>query len=176
MVALSGGHGILLISKTEYRRASIAYVIDELTSAYIRAVDECNLEDWLALFAPQCSYEVHPVENVRAGLPLGYVLDDCRERLIDRVTMIQQVWDGTVELYDTRHIQQRTGMRELDEHRWEVRSNLIVSYSAASGEAGILISGYCDDVVIIENDETALIQKRCVVVENTLPRYLVYPI
>lgn len=176
MVPLPGGYGILLISTTENRRALVAFLVDELFAAYICAVDECNLEAWLALFTPECSYEVHPIENIRAGLPLAYVLDDCRERLIDRVTMIQEVWEGTVESYDARHFQQRIAMRELDEQRWEVRSNLIVSYTGASGEAEILVSGYCEDVIVIESNETARLQKRFVVVENTLPRYLVYPV
>ncbi|RDH74253.1 hypothetical protein DVS77_32595 [Mycolicibacterium moriokaense] len=165
----------MLTSSIEDRRARAAYLVDELLGAYARAVDERDFTAWLALFAPECAYEVRAMENVREGLPLAYMMDDCRERLTDRVKMIQEVWAGTVEPYDTRHFQQRTAMRELGEDRWEVGSNVLVTYTGASGEPGILVSGYSEDVVVLD-DETALFQQKFVVVDNTPPRYLVYPV
>lgn len=165
----------MLTSSIEDRRARAAYLVDELLGAYACAVDERKFTAWLDLFAPECTYEVHAMENVREGLPLAYMMDDCRERLADRVKMIQEVWVGTVEPYDTRHVQQRTALRELGEDRWEVRSNVIVAYTSASGEAGILLSGHCEDVVILDG-EHAVFEKKFVVVDNTPPRYLVYPV
>ncbi|AEV73697.1 small subunit of phenylpropionate dioxygenase [Mycolicibacterium rhodesiae NBB3] len=165
----------MLTSSIEDRRARAAYLVDELLGAYVRAVDEQDFTAWLALFAPECAYEVRAMENVREGLPLAYMMDDCRQRLVDRVKMIQDVWAGTVEPYDTRHFQQRTAMRELGEDRWEVRSNILVTYTGASGEPGILVSGHSEDVVVLEH-ETALFQQRFVVLDNTPPRYLVYPV
>jgi anthranilate 1,2-dioxygenase small subunit len=38
-----------------------------------------------------------------------------------------------------------------------------------------LVSGYSEDVVVL-GDETALFQQKFVVVDNTPPRYLVYPV
>jgi anthranilate 1,2-dioxygenase small subunit len=172
---LPGGDGVLLISSIDDRRARAVYLVDELLGAYARAVDERDFAAWLALFAPECAYEVRAMENVREGLPLAYMLDDCRERLVDRVKMIQEVWAGTIEPYDTRHIQQRTAMRELGENRWEVRANVLVAYTGASGESGILASGHTEDVVVFD-DETAKFQQRFVVLDNTPPRYLVYPV
>ena len=108
---LPGGDGVLLTSSIEDRRARAAYLVDELLGAYAGAVDERDFTAWLALFAPECAYEVRAMENVREGLPLAYMMDDCRQRLVDRVKMIQDVWASTVEPYDTRHLQQRTAMR-----------------------------------------------------------------
>lgn len=160
---------------TTQRRARAAHLVDELLAAYAGAVDDRDFSAWLALFAPECAYGVHAMENIREGLPLAYMMDDCRERLVDRVKMIEEVWQGTVEPYDTRHVLQRTALREVGEDRWDVRSNVIVSYTAASGEAGILVSGHCEDVVVLDG-ETALFEKRIVVLDNTPPRYLVYPV
>lgn len=126
----------MLTSSVEDRRARAAYLVDELLGAYARAVDDQDFTAWLALFATECAYEVRAMENVREGLPLAYMMDDCRERLADRVKMIQEVWAGTVEPYDTRHFQQRTAMRELGEDRWEVRSNVLVTYTGAPASRG----------------------------------------
>jgi anthranilate 1,2-dioxygenase small subunit len=165
----------LLTSSVENRQVQVAYLMDELAGAYAGAVDQRDFTAWLALFAQECTYEVHAMENVREGLPLAYMMDDCRERMVDRVKMIQEVWAGTVEPYDTRHIQQRTALLELGDGRWKVQSNLLVAYTAASGEAGILISGHCDDIVVLDG-ATALFESRFVVVDNIPPRYLVYPV
>ncbi|AKK27874.1 MULTISPECIES: aromatic-ring-hydroxylating dioxygenase subunit beta [Mycobacteriaceae] len=165
----------MLTSSVEDRQLHVAYLVGELFGAYAAAVDQRDFAAWLALFARECAYEVHAMENVREGLPLAYMMDDCRERMVDRVKMIEEVWADTVEPYDTRHIQQRTALRELGEGRWKVRSNLLVAYTAASGEAGILVSGHCDDIVVLHG-ATALFESRFVVVDNIPPRYLVYPV
>lgn len=39
----------------------------------------------------------------------------------------------------------------------------------------ILVSGHCDDLVVLDGD-VALFEKRIVVLDNTPPRYLVYPV
>ena len=106
------------------------------------AVDDRDFPAWLALFAPECAYGLHAMENIREGL---------------------------------RHVLQRTALREVGEDRWEVRSNVIASYTATSGEAGILVSGHCEDLVVLDG-EVALFEKRVEVLDNTPPRYLVHPV
>ena len=55
------------------------------------------------------------------------------------------------------------------------RALINVISGMSTGEPGILVSGYSEDVVVLD-DETALFQQKFVVVDNTPPRYLVYPV
>lgn len=55
----------MLTPSIEDRRARAAYLVDELLGAYACAVDERDFTAWLDLFAPECAYQVHAMENVR---------------------------------------------------------------------------------------------------------------
>ncbi|HAC33825.1 MAG TPA: aromatic-ring-hydroxylating dioxygenase subunit beta, partial [Gammaproteobacteria bacterium] len=88
--------------------AEIRAQIAELQSDYIAALDEQNMPGWLATFDAQAEYYCRSKENEDGELPVGYMFDDCRERLQDRVKYVDQIWAGTFEEYQTRHFLQPT--------------------------------------------------------------------
>ena len=45
--------------------------VDRLYIDYIQAIDDGDLERWVALFTDDCSYRIVSRENVRRGLPLA---------------------------------------------------------------------------------------------------------
>lgn len=149
--------------------------LDDLLGAYAAALDTQDWQAWLACFAPECSYAVHSSQNAEAGLPLGYMLDDRRERLIDRVKFITKVWAGTIEPYRTRHIIQRVSTERPAGGDYKVRANMIVSYTESDGPAGILVSGYYDDVIRMTDDGPRFVAKT-VFLDGTPARYLAYPL
>ncbi len=71
--------------------------VDALQQAYAHALDRRDMQGWLACFAGTGRYELTSAENVRMGLPVGMMLDDCHERLRDRVKYVNEVWNSVVE-------------------------------------------------------------------------------
>jgi anthranilate 1,2-dioxygenase small subunit len=149
--------------------------LDALNGSYAAVLDSQDWQGWLNLFATVCSYAVYSLENVEAGLPLGYMIDDRRERLVDRVKFITQVWAGTVEPYRTRHVIQRLRTERVNNHTFKVHSNMIVSYTEANGTPNILVSGYYQDVIRL-TDDGPLFESKTVYLDGTPSRYLVYPL
>ncbi len=151
--------------------------IDRLQTCYVRALDGRRLDTWLACFAETASYVCMTRENVDQGLELAIMLDDCRERLLDRVKFIEDVWAGTFEDYSTRHFVQRLSCERRNDGTFAVESNLLVAYTCAEGRSELLVAGaYLDVVRIGANDEAAFVSKRAVLDTVATPRYLVYPI
>ncbi|TYB41255.1 hypothetical protein FXF69_36700 [Actinomadura chibensis] len=150
-------------------------MLDELYAAYAETVDERRWERWPDLFTEDCAYAVHSLENAEHGLPLAYMLDDCRARLLDRVKFVTEVWAGTVEPYRTRHVIQRTRAAAAGEGAYRVRANVLVTYTEADGPPAILTSGHYDDVVRLTDAGPLFAEKR-VYLDGTPTRYLIYPL
>ena len=151
------------------------HAIDDLFGAYAFVLDGKEFERWPELFAAECFYAVYSVDNVEQELPLAYMLDDCRERVLDRVKFVREVWAGTVEPYRTRHTIQRTMTLDLGDGLYEVYANFQVGYTQADGTPALLAIGHYEDRVRITETGAVLEEKR-VYLDNTPPRYLVYPL
>lgn len=156
-------------------QAARAAALDELYGGYTAAVDAREWQRWPGFFTEECSYIVQSLENFEQGLPLAYMLDDNRARLLDRVKFVTEVWAGTIEPYRTRHFVQRVQMTDLGDGSLRVRASLLVSYTEAEGIAAILASGYYDDLVQI-TESGALFAERNVYLDGIPSRYLVYPL
>jgi salicylate 5-hydroxylase small subunit len=150
-------------------------LIDDLLGAYGFVLDERQFSRWPDLFADECFYALYSIENVERGLPLAYMLDDCRARIIDRVKFITEVWARTVEPYRTRHIVQRTKINNVSNDTYEVHANFLVGYTQADGTAGLLASGHYEDRIRVAGAQ-ALFERRCAFLDNIPPRYLIYPL
>jgi 3-phenylpropionate/cinnamic acid dioxygenase small subunit len=150
-------------------------LLDALNGAYAAALDSQNWQGWIDLFTPDCSYAVYSLENVDAGLPLGYMIDDRHERLVDRVKFITEVWATTIEAYRTRHVIQRVATTRDADGTYRVRANVLVGYTESNGTPGMLVCGYYDDVVRMTADGPRFV-RRTVYLDGTPARYLAYPL
>ncbi|WJJ14353.1 aromatic-ring-hydroxylating dioxygenase subunit beta (plasmid) [Prescottella equi] len=149
--------------------------VDNLLGRYARILDEQDWEQWPDLFAQECAYTVHTLDNLQRGLPLAYMYDDNRARVLDRVKFITEVWEGTIEPYRTRHVTQRTHAEPIDETKWSVRSNFQVSFTENDSLSGLLATGFYEDVVEVAPDG-ARFASRAVRLDSMPTRYLVYPL
>ena len=68
------------------------HAIDELLGLYAFVLDGQHWERWPELFAEDCYYGLFSIENVEEDLPLAYMLDDSRARILDRVKFVREVW------------------------------------------------------------------------------------
>ncbi len=150
-------------------------LLDQLFGRYAWVLDNHEFEQWPKLFTDECFYAAYSMENVERGLPLAYMLDDCRERLHDRVKYITKVWVGTVQPYRARHAIQRVSASIKGDGVYEVRANFLVGYTDVDQSPGVLAIGYYHDVVRIEA-RRALFERKEVYIDNTPPRYLIYPL
>ena len=150
--------------------------IDALQMQYLAALDDHNMEGWLACFAEEAGYVCITRENHDANLPVAMMLDDTRARLKDRVKFVNEVWSGTFEDYATRHFVQRIDCKPNGDKRFKVRTNFMVSYTNRRGGSDILVTGVYQDVVEINGAEAHFVSKRAILDTITTPRYLVYPV
>lgn len=155
--------------------AGSASAIDALLGEYAFVLDWQDWGNWPELFVEDCYYAVFNRQNAQDDLPLGYMIDDCRARLVDRVKFITEVWAGTIEPYRTRHIVQRVSAKCLDDGLYEVLSNIVVTYTEHDEPSKILVTGHYRDLVRIEGDR-AVFTSKTVYIDGTPARYLAYPL
>jgi 3-phenylpropionate/cinnamic acid dioxygenase small subunit len=154
-------------------------LIDELQASYIDALDRKNLDRWLNSFAedPDASYTCISRDNVERGLKVAMMLDDCRDRLIDRCTFIDKIWAGTFQDYRTRHFVQRVFAGRREDGLIDMRSHFSVLYTPDdTGISDLLVAGTYEDVIRIENDRGVFFSRNAITDTAVLPRYLVFPL
>lgn len=150
--------------------------IDALQTRYIAALDGKDMAGWLDTFASDGSYICIANENEESGLPLALMMDDCHERLEDRVTYVTKVWAGTFEDYQTRHFVQRIACTPKGGDLYETVSNFTVFYTDSAGNTGTLVCGRYVDQIVLGSGGAKLKSRRAVMDTNVAPRYIVYPI
>jgi 3-phenylpropionate/cinnamic acid dioxygenase small subunit len=155
--------------------ARILAAIDALQVKYVNALDAHDMQEWLDCFDREASYTCIPRENAEQGLPLALMMDDCYERLLDRVNYVTQVWAGTFEDYATRHFVQRLRCRDAG-NLYASNFNFMVVYTSAAGASEVLVSGQYQDEVVVDGTEAKFRSKTAVLDTIVLPRYLVYPL
>jgi salicylate 5-hydroxylase small subunit len=64
--------------------------LDALYADYAAALDEARWDDWIALFADDCSYLLQPRENHDRGLPLATMRLESKGMLRDRIVGITE--------------------------------------------------------------------------------------
>lgn len=149
--------------------------IDALQIKYVSALDSRDMQRWLECFDGDGSYICISAENAEQGLPLALMMDDCYDRLRDRVNYVTKVWAGTYEDYATRHFVQRLSCR-ADGGIYLSDFNFMVVYTSAQGASEVLVSGRYQDQVVVDRGVAKFRSKKAVLDTVVVPRYLVYPL
>ena len=150
--------------------------IDSLQRRYAQALDLADMQEWLDCFSrKQAAYICIPEENERRGLPIALMLDDCWERIADRVSFIDKIWAGTFEPYRTTHFLQRLSTEKAGEDSYRQVTNFSITISPEVGPSYVLATGRYYDAVTIEEGKPVFREKRAVYDTRVLPRYIVYP-
>jgi 3-phenylpropionate/cinnamic acid dioxygenase small subunit len=160
--------------------ATLEAALDALLLADASALDGKDMQGWLSNYAEEdaASYFCRSAENTENNLALGFMYDDCRARLEDRVTFVNDIWVGTFQDYRTRHFVQRVRYERVDASTVDMRSNFSVFMTPQdSGVTQVLAAGqYLDTVRIGESGGLKLLSRRAELDTSVLPRYLVYPL
>jgi 3-phenylpropionate/cinnamic acid dioxygenase small subunit len=150
--------------------------VDDLHNRYTYALDRLDMKGWLATFSLQGSYELTTQENIKHNLPVGTMLDDCYERLQDRVKYVTEVWTRAVEHYQPRHFLNRDRCRQNDARELLVSTNFSVYYTDPEGKTAPLVVGHYEDVMAEENGLLCFVSKRAIMDTAVPPHYLIYPV
>lgn len=154
--------------------------IDALQLRYIEALDDKDMNAWLATFAaqPDSAYFLTTRENFDDNLPGGLIHDDCYARLEDRVNFVTRIWAGVYQDYQPRHFVQRLRCTALGNGEYDVKSNFTMIFTPSdTGRTIVFTAGtYLDRVVLGADGTAAFRTKRVVNDSRALEQYLVYPV
>ena len=153
--------------------AAIRFAIADLYADYAAALDDQRYEDWLALFAENCSYILQPRENYDAGLPLATMRLETMGMLKDRIHGVTEtLYHGP---YYQRHI---IGAQRITvaENGWHVEANYLVIRTQSDLPADILSAGRYLDELVHEDGKLVFAKKLVVFDTELIPNSLIYPI
>jgi len=153
--------------------------IDDLQLRYIDALDSQDMQGWLKTFSTsaEANYLCTTSESVQAKRAVALIMDDCRERLEDRVSFVDRIWAGTYQEYQTRHIVQRTRCTRRDSGIYEARTNFIIAFTSEDeGIAELLSTGVYIDQIVFEADNATFLSKQVITDTSVLPHHIVYPL
>ncbi|MFT6625468.1 MAG: anthranilate 1,2-dioxygenase small subunit [Cycloclasticus sp.] len=158
-------------------KANIIHSIENLNRDYICALDKLDMKAWLSCFSQRGSYTFIAEENERRGFPIAFMLDDCYERLQDRVTQVVEIQDDSTEHYRTRHFTQLMSIVALGENSFQANYNFSIYYTQNdTNQTKILCVGRYEDIIAIDGEKVLFIQRKAVTDTNVLPRYIAYPV
>lgn len=153
---------------------ALQHVIDTLQTAYVRAIDDDELEAWPALFTEQCRYEVIALENAARGLPLAAIRCDSRGMLTDRVVSLRHA--NIYEAHQYRHLVCAAAVRELSPDAVRVRSNYTVLRTRTNGATEVFSSGRYDDLMVVEDGRLLFKEKVVTYDTHRIDSLLVTPL
>ena len=153
--------------------ANVRFAIADLYADYAAALDQRRYDDWLALFAEDCTYIVQPRENHDAGRPLATIRLESKAMLKDRIHGV------TETLYHAPYYQRHVigGARiQAGNDCWDVEANYIVIRTHNDQPSDILSAGRYIDRVVWEAESIRFASKLCVFDTELIPNSLIYPI
>ena len=142
------------------------------------AVDSRRMDAWLDCFCEDGSYYVIGADNEADGLPLCLMMDDCRERLEDRATFVDEVWPGSYEDYQTRHFIQplKLDKEPTDTNLFLALANFTVFATDTRGRTNLFIAGQYRDRIRLDGEACRYVERRVIMDTFTTPGVIVYPL
>src|ERR1044072_3722890 len=119
--------------------------VQALLAEYGGLLDLDRYEDWLALFAAECRYEVVPRENHEAGLPVALILCDSRAMLEDRIAALRQA--NKYNLHTDRHVIGLPRIITAEADRIEIETPFAVYQTDPQGETRRFAPGLYRDQI-----------------------------
>jgi anthranilate 1,2-dioxygenase small subunit len=135
-----------------------------LQAAYIRCIDNNELERWPDFFVEGCLYKVTSAENHRAGLEAGIVYADTRDMLIDRITALRMA--NVYEKQSYRHILGLPNILRNGGGEAESETPFLVVRIMHDGQSDVFASGIYLDTYRTEGNDLKL-SRRIVVCDSS---------
>lgn len=131
---------------TTLESITLWFEISQLQERYCAALDSNRLEEWAALFTPDCLYEIVPKENADLGLPIGLIYCDSQKMLRDRVLSLRHA--NIFEEHACRHMTSGLVLKAVDADTVQAESSYVVVQTRTNGESFVYQAGRYIDVVV----------------------------
>ena len=141
-----------------------------LLAAYGALLDLGQYDDWLALFAAECRYEVVPRENYDAGLPAALMLCDSRGMLEDRIMALREA--NKFNIHTDRHL---IGLPRFV-GALEIEAPFAVYQSDEEGETRLFATGLYRDRLARAGARLVIAQKLVLLDTFAVPTLLATPL
>ncbi len=148
--------------------------IRDLVAEYGHLIDEDRLEDWLGLFAEDCTYVVIARENVDQKLPLPILSCDNKRMLRDRVAAYRDV--NEYNLHTDRHVIGAVRFRAEAEAAWRIDAGYSLFQTDVEGATRLFLVGGYEMSGAFEGGRPLLRAVRVIVDTASIPTLLATPI
>ncbi len=148
--------------------------IRDLVAEYGHLIDEDRLEDWLGLFAEDCTYVVIARENVDQKLPLPILSCDNKRMLRDRVASYRDV--NEYNLHTDRHVIGGIRFRAEAEAAWRIDASYSLFQTDGEGATRLFLVGSYDMAGDFDQGRPRLKAVRVIVDTASIPTLLATPI
>jgi len=133
-------------------------------AAYIRCIDNDDLEAWPNSFADECLYKITTAENHRLGLEAGIIFANSKRMLIDRVAALRGV--NIYEKQSYRHILGLPNILKNGGLEADTETPFLVVRIMHNGQSDLFASGVYIDTFRSKGD-MLLLTKRFVVCDSS---------
>ena len=148
--------------------------VQALLAQYGALLDLGYYDDWLELFAAQCSYAVMPRENRDLGLPVSLILCDSRAMLEDRIMALRQA--NKYNVHTSRHLIGLPRIVAADVDRIEIEAPFAVYQTDQEGETRLFATGLYRDRLDRAGQELRLAEKLVLLDTFAVPTLLATPL
>ena len=145
-----------------------------LYAEYGWLIDEGRFDEWLDLFAEDCSYRVVPRENLTQGLPGCLILCENKDMLRDRVTALREA--NKFNIHVARHLIGLPRVTRLTSDALAVEAAYSVFQSDQDGDSRLFSVGSYIDRVRVASGVARFTEKIVVVDTFAIPSLLATPL
>jgi 3-phenylpropionate/cinnamic acid dioxygenase small subunit len=130
-------------------------------AAYIRAIDQDDLERWPDFFADPSFYRITTAANVAEGLEAGVVYADSHGMLRDRITALRRA-----NIYERQRYRHIVGLPALLDTPMRAETPFLVARVMHDGKTDLFATGVYRDEFVTMNGALKL-ARRDVILDST---------
>ncbi|MED4600623.1 aromatic-ring-hydroxylating dioxygenase subunit beta [Paenibacillus validus] len=149
-------------------------LIHQLLFQYCHVVDDGELSKWPDFFSDNGSYYVYSKENYDRGLPVAIIMDNHKGKIIDRVTLIKQIW--TYNISYQRHMIANIRIEKSNGEKYHCHTNFSIYKTSREGKSELFAVGRYNDLIVFENNVPKIEKREVILDTSTLPSYFVRPL
>jgi anthranilate 1,2-dioxygenase small subunit len=142
-----------------------------LLAEYGGLIDAAKFEEWLELFAEECTYHIVPRENYDRGLPAALVFCDSRAMLDDRIRALREA--NKYNIHTDRHV---IGLPRIVEGGSTIEAPFAVYQSDQEGDTRLFATGLYRDRLQPAGHELKIRDKLILLDSFAVPSLLATPL
>ncbi len=145
-----------------------------LQAAYIRCIDNNELEAWPDFFVDDCLYKVTTAENHRLGFEAGIIYADTKGMLVDRIAALRQA--NIYEKQSYRHILGLPNVVKNGGDEAESETPFLVVRIMHDGQSDIFATGLYFDTVRAAGSELKFARRLVVCDSSRIDTLMALPL